>query len=190
MWYKHLWDFLLHHQFQPDQTMPSHFSLKDKTGFVIIAIYVDDLNLVGTPGIWSHAVSLLTTQFEMKLLGKTTFCLGLQVTYLPDGSIFLHQTIYTQNLLKRFYMDHASPLSTPRMGRSRTLDDPYCPCEEEEEFYDKNRYLIAVRAPLYLFTYMCPDISIATSVLARHNHIDPERITKMDSNTCSDISKA
>jgi hypothetical protein len=36
----------------------------------------------------------------MKLLGKTTFCLGLQVAHLPDGSIFLHQTTYTQNLLK------------------------------------------------------------------------------------------
>jgi hypothetical protein len=54
-------------------------------------------------------------------------------------------------------MDHASPLSAPMMRRSRTLYDPYCPCEEEEEeeekFYDKNMYLAAVRAVLYLSTY-------------------------------------
>ena len=57
-----------------------NFILKDKTDFVIIAVYVD-LNLVGTPSTCSHAVSLLTTQFEMMLLGKTPFCLGLQVAY-------------------------------------------------------------------------------------------------------------
>ena len=133
MWYKHLWDFLLHHQFQHDQTLSCLFTLKDKTGFVIIAVYVDDLNLVGTPDICSRAMSLLTTQFEMKLSGKTTLCLGLQVAHLPDGSIFLHQTTYIQNLLKKFYMDQANSLFASMVGRSRTFDDPYRPCEEEEE---------------------------------------------------------
>jgi hypothetical protein len=54
----------------------------------VIAVYVDDLNLVGTPETCTYVVSLLIKQFEMKLLGKTSFCLGLQVTHLPDGSIF------------------------------------------------------------------------------------------------------
>ena len=100
---------------------------------MIIAVYVDDLNLVGTPDICSRAMSLLTTQFEMKLSGKTTLCLGLQVAHLPDGSIFLHQTTYIQNLLKKFYMDQANSLFASMVGRSRIFDDPYRPCEEEEE---------------------------------------------------------
>ena len=137
MWYKHLRVLLFHHLFQHDKILPGLFTMKDKTGFVIIAIYVDNLNLVGISGTCSRAMSLLTTQFEMKLLGKTTFCLGLQVAYLHDGSIFLHQTIYTQNPLTRFDMDYASPFSAPMMGQSSILDDPYCPCEEEEEFMIK-----------------------------------------------------
>ena len=80
---------------------------------MIIAIYVDDLNLVGTANTCRHAESLLPIQFEMKLLGKTTFCIDLQIAYLSDESIFLHQTTYTQTLLKRYSMDHASPLSAP-----------------------------------------------------------------------------
>jgi hypothetical protein len=116
MWYKHLWNFLLHHQIQHDQTLPCFFTLKDKTGFVIITKYVDDLNLACTPNTCSRAMSLLTTQFDMKLLGNTNFFLGLQVAHLLDGSIFLHQTIYIQNLLNFFCMDQANQLSTPMAG--------------------------------------------------------------------------
>jgi hypothetical protein len=170
MWYQHLREFLLHHDFLHDQALPCIFTFKNSTGFVVVALYVDDLNLVGTPETCTYVVNLLITQFEMKLLGKTSFCLGLQVTHLPDGSIFLHQTGYTQKLLKRFGMDKANPLSAPMMGRSKTSDDPYRPCEEEEEeFYDRTCYLAAVGALLYLSTFTRPDISFSISVLARHN---------------------
>jgi hypothetical protein len=170
MWYKHLHDFLIHHKFSHDQALPYLFTLKHQSGFVIIAVYVDDLNLVGTPETCQYAVKLLTNQFEMKVLRKTTFCLGLQLSHLPGGGIFLHQTTYTQKLLRRFGMDKSNPLAAPMIGRSKTSDDPYTPCDEEEEEYpDRTQYLAAVGALLYLFTYTRPDISFAVSVLARHN---------------------
>ena len=107
MWYQYLREFLLHHKFQTDQALPCVFTLREKNGFVIIAIYVNDLNLVGTRNMISHTIALLTTKFEMKDLDKTTFCLGLQVTHVPTGGILLHQTTYTRSLLKRFEMDQA-----------------------------------------------------------------------------------
>ena len=107
----------------------------------------------------------------MKFLGPTTLCLGLQVKHLRDRSLFLHQTAYIQRILKRFSMDQAHPLSAPLMGRSKTNDDPYSPCEEEEEELDKPRYLAVVGALLYLTTYTRPDISFAVSVLSRHSQI-------------------
>ena len=61
MWYKHLRDFLLFHKFQHDQALPCLFTLKDTSRFVIITIYVDDLNLVGTTATCNHAIQLLTT---------------------------------------------------------------------------------------------------------------------------------
>ena len=150
--------------------MPCIFTLRDSIGFVIVTVYVNNLNLLGTPATCKRVVGLLTTRFEMKLLDKTSFCLGLQVTHLPDGSLFLHQIAYTQKLLKRFSMDKASLLSAPMIGHSRTIDDPYHPCkEEEEEFHDRTRYLAAVGALLYLSTFTRPDISFITSVLARHS---------------------
>ena len=170
MWYKHLRDFLLFHKFQHDQVLPCLFTLKDTSGFVIIAIYVDDLNLVGTTATCNHAIQLLTNKFKLKKLSKTTFCLGLQLSHLPGGAIFLHQTTYTRKLLRRFGMDKSNPLSIPMIGRSKNLDDPYTPCEEEEEeYHDRGQYLAAVGALLYLSTYTRPDISFDVSILARHN---------------------
>ena len=160
---------MLFHNFQHDQALPCLFILQHTSGFVIIAVYVDDLNLVGTPATCQHAIALLTDQFEMKLLGRTSFYLGLQLTHIRGGGIFLHQTTYTQKLLKRFGMDKANPLSAPMIGRSKTSDDPYAPCKEEEEFHNQTQYLATVGALLYLSTYTCPDISFAVSALARHS---------------------
>ena len=61
----------------------------------------------------------------MKDLGKTKFCLNLQIEHLPNG-ILVHQSTYTKKVLKQFYMDKAHPLSTPMVGRSLDLKkDPF-----------------------------------------------------------------
>jgi len=46
---------------------------------------------------------------------------------------------YTYKLLKRFGMDKSNPLAAPMIGCSKTAEDPYTPCkEEEEQFSNKN----------------------------------------------------
>ena len=68
-------------------------------------------------------------------------------------------------------MDKSNLLSTPMIGQSKTANDPYRPCEEEgEDYYDKTRYLVVVKALLYLSTFTRTNISFATSVLAKHSH--------------------
>ena len=105
----------------------------------------------------------------MKFLRKKTFCFGLQVHHLPNGSILLHQQAYVQKILKAFQMDQANPLSTPMIRRSKTNEDPYHPCEKEEEIVVKSKYLTMVGAFTYLITHTKPDIAFATSILARHS---------------------
>ena len=43
MWYSHLHSFFIDHKFQHDQSLPCIFILRDPSGFVIVAVYVDDL---------------------------------------------------------------------------------------------------------------------------------------------------
>jgi len=61
--------------------------------------YVDDLNIIGATRDIEEAMAYLKTEFEMKDLGKTKFCLGLQLEHLPKG-VFVHQSTYTKRVLE------------------------------------------------------------------------------------------
>ena len=49
MWYNRLSEYLLKKGYANNPTYPCIFIKKSKTGFVIIVVYIDDLNLIGTP---------------------------------------------------------------------------------------------------------------------------------------------
>ena len=53
------------------------FIKKSETGFAIVTVYVDDINLIGTPEELAKTVEYLKKEFEVKDLGKTKLCLGL-----------------------------------------------------------------------------------------------------------------
>ena len=96
-------------------------------------MYVDDLNIIGSPEEIENTAKLLKNEFEMKDLGVTKFCLGLQIEHLKNG-IFIHQLNYVEKILKRFNMDKAHPLSTPMVVRSLNAEnDPFRPQENNEK---------------------------------------------------------
>ena len=168
-WYHHLCHFLISKGFVYNNILPCIFTYTTNAGFVILAVYVDDLNILGTPDLCTYAQNILTQHFDMKYLGQTSYCLGLQIHYVPNGGILLHQQAYVQKILKLFKMDQSNPLAAPMIGPSKTNNDPYQPREEEEEVVDKPGYLTAVGALTYLTTHTRPDIAFATSILARHS---------------------
>jgi hypothetical protein len=89
-----------------------------------VIVYVDDLNMIGSPSLYKHTKTLLTIQFDMKLLGKTSFYLGLYIQHFPNG-IFLYQQAYIRKLLQYFQMDQADVLAASIIGRSCSDDDRY-----------------------------------------------------------------
>ena len=48
-WYHHLCNFLISQSFMHNNTLPCIFTYTSEVGFVILAVYVDDLNILGTP---------------------------------------------------------------------------------------------------------------------------------------------
>jgi hypothetical protein len=69
----------------------------------------------------------------MKDLGKTKFCLGLQLEHLLTG-ILIHQFSYVQKVLEKFNMDKSYPTKTPIVVRALEKDtDPFRPKQEGEE---------------------------------------------------------
>jgi hypothetical protein len=58
------------------------FIRKSNTGFCIISVYVDDLNIIGHTKDIDEPHNHLKMDFKMKDLGKTKFYLGLQIEHL------------------------------------------------------------------------------------------------------------
>jgi hypothetical protein len=90
-WYHHLCNYLISKGFVHNPAMPCIFTLVNTTDFVIVAVYLDDLNVIGMPDLCKYTQDLLVQHFDMKFLGKTTYCLGLQIQHFKDGSILLYQ---------------------------------------------------------------------------------------------------
>jgi hypothetical protein len=93
MWYSQLKEFLLNKSYSNNDDCPCVFISKSSTGFYIILIYVDVLNIIGTELDINEAQDHLKTEFERNDLGKTKFCLHLQLEHLPTG-ILVHQSTY------------------------------------------------------------------------------------------------
>ena len=63
------------------------FIKKSGTGFDIIAVYVDDMNLIETLEELSKTAEYLKKEFEVKDLGKTKLCLGLEIEHKANAII-------------------------------------------------------------------------------------------------------
>jgi len=107
MWYNRLSEYLLKEGYENNPIFPCVFIRKTISSFVIIAVYVDDLNIIGTNKEIKEVRECLKKEFEMKDLGKTRFCIGLQIEYTKNG-LLVHQSNYTERVLKRFNMDKAN----------------------------------------------------------------------------------
>ena len=89
MWYNHLSEYLLREGYNNDPICPCVFIKKSKYDFVIIVVYVDDLNIIETHEEIPKIINYLKKEFKMKDLGKTKFYLGLQIEHLADR-ILIH----------------------------------------------------------------------------------------------------
>ena len=77
MWYNCLSKYFLEEGYANNPICPCIFIKRLKTGFINIAVYVDDLNFMKTPKELIKTTNSFKREFEMKYLGKTKFCLGL-----------------------------------------------------------------------------------------------------------------
>ena len=89
IWYNRLNEFPLKNEYINNNAYSCVFIKKSLNGFCIISVYVDDININGTRKEIDEASSCLKTKFEMKDLGKTKYCLSLQIEHLLEG-IFIH----------------------------------------------------------------------------------------------------
>jgi hypothetical protein len=158
--YEHLKAFLLDKGFRIGSVDKTLFLLKQGTDILLVQIYVDDIIFGGS----SHALvakfsDTMSKKFEMSMMGELTFFLGLQIKQTREGT-FMHQGKYTKDMLKKFDMDEAKPLSTP-MSTTMALDE-----DKEGEAVDQKEYQSMIGSLLYL-TAMRPNIQFVVCLCTR-----------------------
>jgi hypothetical protein len=168
IWYNQLKKFLLNKGYSNNDDCPCVFIRKSSTGFCIISVYVDDLNIIGHAKDIDEAHNHLKKEFDMKDLSKTKFCLGLQIKHLQTG-ILVHKSAYVEKVLEKFNMDKAYPQRTPMIVHALEKDkDPFRPKQEGEEVLGAEcPYLSAICALMYLANNTRLDIAFVVNCLSK-----------------------
>jgi hypothetical protein len=120
-WYARLKTFLLEHGYVMEIVDKTLSTLKHGTDSLLVQIYVDDIIFSGS----SHILVLgfqemMEKEFQMSMMGKLTFFLGIQVKKMKQGT-FVHQAKYTKDLMNKFNMAKLKPMSIP-MSTATTMD--------------------------------------------------------------------
>ena len=128
---------------------------------LIVGIYVDDGLIAGSDEqLVRDFLEELGKSFEFTSKPLSCF-LGLQFEISPrDGSVFIHQAKYIDELLERFQMQDCNPVATPI--------DNSCQSDLEAEIQPDLPYREIVGGLMYLTIATRFDISFAVGFLSRY----------------------
>jgi hypothetical protein len=136
------------------------FLMFDGKDMLIVQIYVDDIIFGSTnENLCKEFPKTMQNEFVMSMMGELKFLLGLQIKQTKEG-IFLNQSKYVIDLLKRFGLANAKAYGTP-MSPSTKLDK-----DEKGKPVDVKLYRGMIGSLLYL-TASRPDIMFSVCLCAR-----------------------
>ncbi|GJV78674.1 retrovirus-related pol polyprotein from transposon TNT 1-94 [Tanacetum coccineum] len=149
----------------PDQTklcgFPTLFIRKEGKELLLVQVYVDDIIFAAsTPELCDLFAKIMCSKFKMSMMGKISFFLGLQIFQNPRG-IFINQSKYALESLKKYGFDFCDPVDTPMVEKSKLDED------KEGKAVDPSHYRGMIGTLLYL-TASRPDLQFAICMCARY----------------------
>ncbi|KAI3509130.1 hypothetical protein L1887_24156 [Cichorium endivia] len=159
-WYSRIDEYFTKHGFVKCAHEHTLYTKEQKDDIIIVCLYVDDL--VFTSGSFEMIEEFkneMKVDFEMTDLGLLHYFLGIEVKQ-EKNRISISQQRYAENLLTRFNMKDATPISTP-MEFGLKLSK-----ESSEENFNPSIYRSLVGSLMYL-TATRPDITFSVSMISR-----------------------
>nr|GFB29297.1 retrovirus-related Pol polyprotein from transposon TNT 1-94 [Tanacetum cinerariifolium] len=164
-WYDTLSRFLLDSSFSKGAIDPTLFTHKTGKHILLVRIYVDDIIFASTdPKDCDMFSNEMSSKFQMYMMGQMSFLLGLQVSQ-SSGGIFINQSKFALEILKKFGIDSCDSVDTPMVDRLK-LDEDLSGTP-----VDQTRFRSMVGSLMYL-TASRPDLVFAICMCARLKHID------------------
>ena len=128
---------------------------------IVAQVYVDDIIFRLTKDELAHSFSkLMQAEFEMSMIRELTHFLMLQIRQ-QDSGIFLSQSKYAKNLVKKFGLESANSVKTPMSPNVKLTVDLL------GKSVDSSLYKSMIGSFLYL-TASRPDISYNVGLCARY----------------------
>ncbi|GKB92739.1 retrovirus-related pol polyprotein from transposon TNT 1-94 [Tanacetum coccineum] len=141
-WYDTLSRFLLEHKFSNGAIDPTLFTRKTGKHILLVQIYVDDIIFTSTD---PKSCDIFSNEMSSK------FQIG----------IFINQSKFALEILKKFGMDSCDPVDTPMVDRLKLDEDPL------GILVDQTRLRSMVGSLMYL-TASRPDLVFAVRMCARY----------------------
>ncbi|GKA99043.1 retrovirus-related pol polyprotein from transposon TNT 1-94 [Tanacetum coccineum] len=169
-WYDKIPSFLIEHHFTKGIVDLTLFTRRHGDDILLVQIYVDDIIFGLTKPVFSKRFAkLMKDNFEMSMISEMKFFLGLQVHQSPRG-IFICQSEYTIDLLKKHGMEKCNTISTP-------IDTTKLDADLQGTQVDQTKYHSMIGGLMYL-TASRPYIAFATFVCARYQAHPTEKHLK------------
>ncbi|GJU25778.1 retrovirus-related pol polyprotein from transposon TNT 1-94 [Tanacetum coccineum] len=122
-WYDMLSSFLISQDFSKGSVDPTLFIRREGKELLLVQIYVDDIIFAAsTPELCDLFAKIMCSKFKMSMMGKISFFLGLQISQSPKG-IFINQSKYALESLKKYGFDSCDPVDTPMVKKSKLDED-------------------------------------------------------------------
>ncbi|GJT34711.1 retrovirus-related pol polyprotein from transposon TNT 1-94 [Tanacetum coccineum] len=137
---------------------PTLFIRKTGKDTLHVYIYVDDIIFASTdPRDCDRFSNEISSKFQMSMMGQMSFFLGLQISQNPRG-IFINQSKYANEILKKFDLLKSDPVDTPMVERTK-LDEDFTGIPVDQTRYGGMigclMYLTASRLDLVFAVCMC-----------------------------------
>ena len=161
IWYMILCQLILDLGFTECQTDPCTFYSNER--HILIAVYVDDLKMIGKPEDNEKCVIELNKRFKLRNNGPVSSFLGLNVTY-DNGGIQLNQIGYIYRKAQEFGLTDSKPCDTPL--------DPSLPlvlAKPDDKLIEPTSYQQLTGSLNHLAITSRPDIAFAVSKLCQFN---------------------
>ncbi|GJT33937.1 retrovirus-related pol polyprotein from transposon TNT 1-94 [Tanacetum coccineum] len=160
-WYDMLSSFLISQDFSKGSVDPTLFIRRDGKELLLVQIYVDDIIFAAsTPELCDLFAKIMCSKFKMSMMGKISFFLGLQISQSPRG-IFINQSKYALESLKKYSFDSCDPVDTPMVEKSKLEED------KEGKAVDPSHYHGMIGTLLCL-TASRPDLQFSICMCARY----------------------
>ncbi|GJS35275.1 retrovirus-related pol polyprotein from transposon TNT 1-94 [Tanacetum coccineum] len=122
-WYDRLKAFLIKHEYKMGMVDNTLFTKKKSSNLIIAQIYVDDIIFGSTcQDMYDEFAKIMHEELEMSMMDELNFFLGVQIKLMEDG-IFLNQSKYIKEMLKKFGLEDSKPMKTPMSSDTKLTKD-------------------------------------------------------------------